>query len=279
MCVTPIRIKGKKNEDGMIRQQGHAVVPCGKCPQCKQRRANAWVFRLLKEQRVHTSALFITLTYSNDTVPLTPNGFMTLVKSDYQKFMKRLRFNTGIKSIKYYACGEYGTTTWRPHYHAIIFDVPIDAISKAWTSGHVHIVPDVNGASIGYCTKYICKDARVPLHQNDDRLPEFSLMSKKLGRNYLTPQMIQWHKDNKASYVVVDGGFKQPLPRYYRDFIFTEYERSVIAQKSMERHIQQYESDIQEAGSPTQYYRNRFEQIQAYLLNKRRQANQKRNKI
>lgn len=84
-------------------------VPCGRCPPCKQRRVNEWVFRLMQEDKNSVSAHFVTLTYDTRFVPISENGFMTLKKSDFQDFMKRLRFNTGIQGIKYYAVGEYGS--------------------------------------------------------------------------------------------------------------------------------------------------------------------------
>ena len=72
-----------------------------------------------------SSAYFVTLTYDNNHVPISEHGFPTLCKRDFQLFMKRLRFNTGVK-IKYYVAGEYGSTNHRPHYHAVIFGAPND---------------------------------------------------------------------------------------------------------------------------------------------------------
>lgn len=277
MCLTPVNVKAKYTENDMVRQQGKSLVPCGKCPECKQRRANAWIFRLLKEEKIHKTAMFLTLTYNNETVPITDKGFMTLKKSDVQKFLKRLRFNSGSTTIKYYFCGEYGTDTWRPHYHAIIFDADKEQIEKAWGLGHIYI-GDVNGASIGYCTKYICKEARVPVHTNDDRLREFSLMSKNLGSAYMSDAMVKWHKENDASYVVVEGGYKQPLPRYYRDRIFTDEERQVMNESSQIERRNQFEKAVDNAGSYKEYYRNNYDLVkQKIQVNKDRQsANRKK---
>lgn len=278
MCLTPIKVKARKNEDGMIRMHGSGIVPCGKCPKCKQRRANAWIFRLLQQEKNHRSSLFVTLTYSPETVPISKRGFMTLCKRDFQLFMKRLRKATGIKTIKYYACGEYGTDTWRPHYHAIMFDVTKDQIAKAWPNGHIHI-GQVTGASIGYTTKYICKDKRVPVHSNDDRVPEFSLMSKNLGKNYLTPQMVNWHRSNKASFVIVDGGFKQPLPRYYRDFIFTTEDKVYLNYLNQKKHMDDFNNNVKHCGSVLEFYRVRFDQVKQIIMLSKQREKQNRNKI
>lgn len=73
--------------------------------------------RLLLEMRRYEYSYFVTLTYSNLTLPRNENGVPTLSKSDLQKFFKRLRKRI---SFKYFAVGEYGEDKGRPHYHAII---------------------------------------------------------------------------------------------------------------------------------------------------------------
>ena len=142
------------------------AVNCGKCPPCTARRVSHWSFRLVYEARRHLSASFVTLTYSPENVPITDNGFMTLRKEDVQKFFKRLRKlheRYPQHQIKYYAAGEYGTHTFRPHYHCIIFGAISDLFSVAWSLdnkpiGYVHI-GHVSEASVGYSLKYINKKA------------------------------------------------------------------------------------------------------------------------
>jgi hypothetical protein len=140
--------------------------------------------------------------------------------------MKRLRKSNPGSKLRYYIVGEYGTKTNRPHYHALIFNIgDISTVDRAWTHGLVH-VGSVNSASIAYTTKYIDKEKRIPVHKNDDRLPEFSLMSKGLGKSYLTPAMKRYHQnDINRMYVTNPDGTKVTLPRYYRDQIYTEAEK------------------------------------------------------
>lgn len=201
--------------------------PCGRCPPCQKQRVSQWGFRLRKEEERSSSALFLTLTFNSTNVPISPRGFMTLCKREYQTFMKRLRklSKKNDPKISYYACGEYGSKTYRPHYHAIIFNANAENIQLAWQKGDVHI-GQVSGASIAYTLKYINKGKRIPMHQNDDRLPEFSLMSKGMGANYLTPQMIQYHKnDLSKAYVTLPDGVKIALPRYYKQKMYTDAEQ------------------------------------------------------
>lgn len=222
-------------------------LPCGKCVECKKRRVSEWVFRLEQEDLSSTSSLFVTLTFDNKYVPMSPKGYMTLpykedrvinkgknkgktkkVPSEYhmESFIKRLRYyqNGSKKSkIKYYGVGEYGSKTNRPHWHLIIFNVnDKEDIHKAWPYGTVH-VGNVSGDSIAYTCKYIDKPSRIPVHINDDRVPEYSRMSQGLGDRFLTPAMIRYFKaDYSRNFITLKDGKKIPLPRYYRKKIFKE---------------------------------------------------------
>lgn len=256
-------------------------VPCGKCIQCKKRRVAQWSFRLMKELEVSTSAYFITLTYDPLHVPITKNGFMTLLKNtkqdkelkqieitdddeqakkilertdrSIQGFLKRLRYYESefkllydtktnrikeTKPLKYYAAGEYGSARKRPHAHIILFNLlDQSSIRKAWATavmekgvvidyipfGNVDIDPDVNSNNIDYTLKYICKQNHNKMHRNDDRIPEFALMSKGLGKNFITPSIETFYNRRlDINYTVHDNGYKIPMPKYYRDKMLTE---------------------------------------------------------
>lgn len=220
-CYTPFMVT---RSDGIV-----VPVPCGKCPACLKRRASHWSFRLQKEAERATSAHWITLTYSNSHVPITQRGYMTLDVRSFQLFMKRLRkANKGVR-LRYYAAGEYGSKTWRPHWHCTLFNAELKTIQPAWNLGEVWF-GSVEGASIGYTLKYMMKPPRIPVHRNDDRVKERSLMSKGLGSNYLTDTVIRYHKaDLTRCYITLPGGVKCSLPRYLREKIYDEYEREQIA--------------------------------------------------
>lgn len=245
-CNSPFYVKNPRPWEG----ERELPVPCGRCLHCIKRRTNAWVFRLMQEDKVSEFSHFVTLTYDTDHVPITKNGFMTLVKTvkhintkgnlvdiphelSFQSFMKRLRKYESRK-LRYYAVGEYGGTTARPHYHAIIFNVENpDNYLRAWmrdgkSIGTIH-VGDVSGDSIGYTAGYIQKGKIVPAHSRDDRLQEFSLMSKGLGKNYLSDEVKTYHKSNyKNNFLTLEGGVKIPMPKYYRDKIFNDDEKEKI---------------------------------------------------
>lgn len=47
------------------------------------------------------------------------------------------------------------------------------------------------------------------------------MMSKKMGLSYLTPSVIDWHlADYTRNYVVLPGGTKSALPRYFGDRLY-----------------------------------------------------------
>lgn len=178
-CLTPYSKRSDKTGE-------FQYFPCGRCPDCLKRRVSGWSYRLRKEGQRSDTAYFITLTYDTNHVPISGRGFMTLKKSDVQKFFKRLRKlhtkNGKQSKISYYACGEYGGQTNRPHYHLIIFNADLRDIEKSWSLGSVPIgglhCGTVSDASIGYTLKYMCKPSRFPMFKGDDRVSEFSLMSK-----------------------------------------------------------------------------------------------------
>lgn len=228
-CITPLTVKNPKFQK-MPWLESHIEVPCGKCPACRRRRSAAWCFRLLQEERHCVSSHFVTLTYDVEHLPVTENGLMTLVPSHLTDFWKLLRYYyDGRYKIIYYACGEYGSMNKRPHYHAIIFNCPQDLYVKAWKYGMIN-VGNVNASSVGYTTGYMEKPFDVNGDDdNDDRVKEFSRMSKNLGLSYLTKSIVNWYKsDLSRLYVTLDGGVKVAMPRYYRDKIFTDEERKVI---------------------------------------------------
>ena len=236
-CITPFTVKNKRDQS--------IPVPCGKCLNCKKKLISEWSFRLMQEEKISSSAYFITLTYDNSNCPITRNGFMGLRKTDVQKFFKRLRYydNGTATNLRYFIVGEYGGTYRRPHYHLLLFNAKLELIIGkkhanlvkkgvlsldgttpfsciAWPLGHITIGL-VSGASVGYTCKYMLKDWK-PMHRNDDREPQFRLMSKRLGLNYLSPAMLQWHKSDLVNrlYCSVDGGKKVSMPRYYKEKMF-----------------------------------------------------------
>lgn len=228
-CLRPIQIRDKQ---GLLQ-----TVPCDKCPNCYYRKTAGWTFRLMAEERSSWTSNFITMTYAPDNLVTTPYGRPSLNRYDLQNFFKRLRKshrNYCDKSIKYYAVGEYGSHTARPHYHAIIFNADIELMEKAWTLdgnliGDIYY-GDVCEASIGYTLKYLNKKSTAGLLGDDDRQKQFTLSSNGLGISYLTDAMRAWHKADlhNRKFVTLKGGIKAAMPRYYQQKIYDGYELDLL---------------------------------------------------
>jgi len=241
-------------------ETGYMPFPCGKCPACVRRRVSGWAFRLNKQSEQSNSAHFVTLTYNDEHIKKTKNGFETLVKKDVQDFFKRLRKLTKQK-ISYYAVGEYGDTGERPHYHIILFNANPKIVENAWklndiTLGNVHF-GDVGDASVGYTLKYISKDKKIPQFNGDDRQKEFALMSKGLGAGYLTENMVKWHTkgniENKV-YLPLKDGKKAAMPRYYKDKLYDKGQKFRIG-VFMRAESQKQVDELQEKYGDLYYYK------------------------
>lgn len=143
-------------------------LPCGQCVGCRSQRASAWAVRCHHEARMHDASAFVTLTYDDEHMTL--NGSVDLRHT--QLFMKRVRNHFGA-GVRFFLCGEYGETTLRPHYHALLFGMdfpdkvkqrvregyPVytsDLLSEIWPYGS-HEIGSVTPKSAGYCAQYVRK--------------------------------------------------------------------------------------------------------------------------
>lgn len=256
-CFTPFRVRNKSKDHN--NQNLMVNVPCGKCLACKKRRASHWSFRLNEEAKSSSSACFITLTYEN--APISENGFRTLDKRDFQLFLKRLRKTCPTNKLKYYACGEYGTQTHRPHYHAIIFNLPKSLISNpqkiadTWQNGHIHLANN-NQLTINYVVGYMTKSNFTRFNNQDDRLLEFSLMSKKMGLGYLTEAMKNYYKKREIFCIVRESGQIISMPRYYKEKIFEKKQLKEMYKKYIEEQETNFEEMFNSAKDEHEHFKN-----------------------
>lgn len=216
------------------------VVPCGSCAFCAATKRSDWALRLAYEAKLHLVSKFVTLTYADNEL-IWKDGQPQLSKpsakgdSHLQLWFKRVR-RAGYK-LRYFAVGEYGSKTYRPHYHIILFgDVPDDVLYKSWGKGHVHI-GSVTPASIMYCLGYIVNGKGWQMKHK--RVPPFTVMSRRpgLGSNYLSAAMVAWHKSDRKNYAILDGQ-KRHLPRYYKEKIFSKLDRVRIAVRAEKEQFQ-----------------------------------------
>ena len=202
-------------------------LPCGHCELCQKARSRDWIIRIekafdaFKQNHRNTFSYFITWTYSDEFLPLSPtSGMPTLDKQTFRHMFNTIKNTEEITSqdFQYYAVGEYGDLSARPHYHGIVFtSKPIDW-KHYWPYGNIQ-VGDVQPESIGYVTRYVDKKLGSYIKKSDYELlgiePIFSIMTKGLGKDFIL-ERIEKYKDNPAllNSIVGQNGQKFNLPKY-----------------------------------------------------------------
>ncbi len=221
-CTSPYTLPAKLGANGLYT--GGLPVPCGHCMHCRVQRTAQWTMRLQHEYSTSECGTFLTLTYDDEHLPyvLLDDGQVvpTILKSEIQNFMKRLRKRTKGTTIKYFACGEYGDQFGRPHYHLILFNYHPDNfsfdLSDVWNKGQFS-VGSVTYDSCRYVAGYVQKkwygDPSGFLHYPAENL--FSLKSQGLGKNYVLQNKEQLLYNAGTTVQGVPVG----LPRYYKQIL------------------------------------------------------------
>ena len=270
-CYHPIkayRLKGRKTKTGKstivfkekdIGSDMPEIIelPCQQCIGCRIDRSKAWAIRCVHEKSLFENNCFITLTYNDENL----DHFGSLVKSDFQKFVKRLRkHHRGIQkvesesgkttySIRYFHCGEYGEKLKRPHHHACIFNFDFEdkvlwkvrqgvrlyrsaELEKLWQKGYATL-GDVTIESAAYVARYITKKIngkeaenhykRVDIETGEIRqlVPEYITMSRRPGIG--KRWFDQFKSDLYPKDFITHQGRKFKTPKYY-DGIYDDIE-------------------------------------------------------
>lgn len=212
------------------------TIPCGKCLECRLKKAKEWSIRCCHEAKYHKESCFLTLTYDESHVPYN-NGVRTLEYKDVQLFLKRLRKELstyGIK-IRYFCGAEYGGKLGRPHYHMILFGfIPKDLVKfrqsysglpiyrskfleKHWRCGFV-FVGTATGMSAGYVARYTLEKFKKKEEGfYEFRQKEAIRMSRRngIGFNWISQF---WKNVCSVGYIIHDN-IKSSIPRFYRNVI------------------------------------------------------------
>lgn len=176
-----------------------------------------WAIRCQLEVQQHSAACWTTLTYDDKYLP------PTLSKQHVSAFVKRLRKAETGNKIRFFAAGEYGETTTRPHYHVILFGTANkQAVTACWRYGHVRVDP-LTPAAIAYVAGYCNKKATSWGERREERVdpdtgevftyqPQFRLMSRNPGLGAHARQYPQsWRK------CAIFNGTPVPVPRYLHE--------------------------------------------------------------
>lgn len=164
---------------------------CGQCMPCRFNRRRLWAHRIELEATQHEHNTFLTLTYSDEKLPSSGS----LEPADLRNFIKRLRHFHLPEQLRYFAVGEYGEKSWRPHYHAAVFgfrgcereQTQYDQrgirccqrcldVERIWGYGNIYL------GTMDKAASYICGYVVKKMTRRDDprlqgKYPEFARMS------------------------------------------------------------------------------------------------------
>lgn len=217
----------------------HIQLPCGRCVGCRLERARQWAVRCMNEASLWRSNVFVTLTYADDALKFGGADHGILFPRDLTLFWKRLRKRTG-KQFKYFACGEYGERSNRPHYHSVIFGLDFEdkihtdtkngcnyyssrLLNAVWGHGDC-VIGDVTFESCSYVARYVMKkhlgkDSNY--YEEKGITPEFVVMSRgnaKTGPNGIAKDWYdRFERDVFPRDQVWSNGQVATPPRYYTE--------------------------------------------------------------
>jgi len=188
-------------------------VPCGKCLGCKADQARDWAIRIEHEARLHDQKCFLTLTYSDEYLPADRKIDRELLTKKMKELQRKLDIG-----LRYFAVGEYGDKTRRPHYHAVLYGTDLlggssstrgdkyihPAISGLWPYGNHEIQPYDDGTAV-YTAGYVSKKIGDP--------ECFSIKSTRppLGKAYC----IKDAERILANGTAIINGTELPVPKVY----------------------------------------------------------------
>lgn len=239
-------------------------VPCGECPACLSNKREQWAFRLKCELETSNYALFMTYTYEDSQLPIlyfspSTQSFITssasaplpvMVGDELKSYVLIRKHWTSYKDVlhnsllrenidtRYFMCGEYGSRTYRPHYHAILFftyDMPYyppekikEYVAKYWHYGNIKF-GSVTPASI----RYVCKDMIKQVYKNSDYVklqichgiknfaPYYTMSNRPgIGSAWFEKNKNFYNDKIRSATPVVSDGHYVSIPRYFKDKLF-----------------------------------------------------------
>lgn len=282
----------------------YQTIPCGKCIGCRLEYSRQWADRLMLEYKFHNpdECWFVTYTYDDENVPINfyiaSDGqrypSLSLDKAEFRQFNKSLRKHYP-DGLRFFAAGEYGEQTFRPHVHAIYFGLPLDfeklvkwkvtdqgftlykcpELEAFWNRGNV-LVSSVSWETCAYVARYVTKklngDAS-KFYEEFNIEPEFSLMSRRpgIGRKYfdLHPEIVEQGIHVSAGSRAINSS----APRYFKNILksskdLTNQEKMYIMSVKAAKDALDKELNVKEVNSEAErdylgYLRSKEYQLKA----------------
>lgn len=285
-CFSPIHVK---NEGAESLRKPWRTVPCGKCPACVANKSSQWYTRLLMQQRYSDNAVFVTLTYADEYLPeirWDEEGHWNIdVSRDHVRhYHYRLRKSLGTdksKKLKYFLVSEYGPSPTgisiygafnRPHYHVIYFNLDRDdyhKVTESWNKGFTEF-GELTEGRIRYVAGYVIEKNFTPI----GRERPFNFISNGIGASYVEKQGA-FNSNVERMYVPYHGK-RLPLPRYYKNKLFSDVDKRIYAEICETKAEQTYQSDLSRFGGDVKALEDRYTEIRKNFMRSQYQKRKKK---
>ena len=232
------------------------LTPCGQCIPCMLAYSRDKATQIMLEKNFgyeegnpypDGTCWMITTTYKDEYLPSHKTfrtdtgeifeGISLNVKHD-QDFMKLLRYYYPNMKMKRVVAGEYGSLSGRPHYHSIIFGLPLDVtkfktwninkwgqrtwtltdLDEIWGKGMVNIAR-VEWQNAAYVARYALKKAFKKdknWYMAQGMLPEFIHWSNGIGKNFFLENYENIYKTDSVPIINNHGDIVKPPKSYDR---------------------------------------------------------------
>ena len=291
MCIFPKIIENPKYKPNRKnkgippkptdRRLKYIEIKCGRCPECRKAKTNEWKIRLIEELKVNPNAIFVTMTFSDESLRelqyeekypnKAPGKAIELFRKKWYKMFR--------KPLRHFLITERGDQyTERIHLHGLIWtDISEEMFERIWRYGWVYFGYETSLKTINYIMKYITKQ--------DEKHPEFMgkiFASKGMGKTYIddfTKKTHQYKGENTREQYRLPNGFKTAMPQYLREKFLTSTEREELRLKKMdkgEKWINGYkilinsEEGRQEAYQALKHAQGQYGKVTKYFAKKKR---------
>lgn len=241
----PFRIfNGKKIKDERVL---YVPVGCGKCMECLKKKSREWQVRLQEEIKNDRKGIFVTLTFSNESIQELSEGIKLegyeldneIARLGVRRFLERWRKKYK-KSVKHWLVTELGHQgTENIHLHGIIFTDKGNSIEDIWQYGYTWQSDKNNGfvneQTINYIIKYTNK-----IDKQHQYYKSLILTSAGIGKDYVKSSNSKNNKyngNNTKEFYKSRKGNKLSLPIYYRNKIYTDEEKEKLWIQKLEEKV------------------------------------------
>lgn len=266
-----------------IPREWLTMLPCGKCLDCRLAYARDWANRCVVESLSYGYNWFFTVTYNNEHLPLiykddvTPSA--SLWKDDILAFIKAVRNHWQYKyehtGIRFFLAGEYGDKSFRPHYHLIVFNLPLgkldyyaksplgdvyytcDELNKCWNKGYI-VIGEMTSQSAAYTARYCLKkikDGQSDVYSQLGIIPEYTNCSRRPGigkvwydkhKEQLFSQGFVSVSDGQKSLRVYPGRYFKRLYKSEHEAEYLKYQELQLYKATIKHDMELLQTDLNE---------------------------------